>query len=123
VYADVRSDAINAAVKSLVGPEFSAKDFRTWHATVLAAVGLAVSTRPPSESGRKRAVSCVVTEVAGYLGNTPAVCRGSYIDPRIFDRYRAGGTIAATLEDLAADHGAPATQGPIEAAVLDLLGG
>ena len=69
----------------------SAKDFRTWHATVLMAVGLAVSTNAPtSESARKRAVSRAVTEVAHYLGNTPAVCRSSYIDPRIIDLYDDG---------------------------------
>jgi DNA topoisomerase IB len=64
-----------------------------------------------------------VQEVAGYLGNTPAVCRSSYIDPRVIDRYLAGQTIARTLESLqwAAEPDAPATQGPIEDAVLELL--
>ena len=102
----------------------SAKDFRTWHATVLMAVGLAVSTNAPtSESARKRAVSRAVTEVSHYLGNTPAVCRSSYIDPRIIDLYDDGTTIATALERLGAeaDFGQPATHGQIEAAVLRLL--
>jgi hypothetical protein len=61
--------------------EYPARDFRTWHATVLAAVGLAVSGQADSEAARERAVARVVQEVAGYLGNTPAVARASYIDP------------------------------------------
>jgi DNA topoisomerase IB len=90
---------------------------------VLAAVGVAVSTRATSETGRTRAVARVVREVAQYLGNTPAVCRASYIDPRVFDRYRAGATIAPTLERLrwAEDDDTPATQGPLEHAVVGLL--
>jgi len=62
-----------------------------------------------------------VKEVSHYLGNTPAVCRASYIDPRVFDRYRGGVTIASALEGLALDDDAPATQGVIEEAVLALL--
>ena len=75
---DISSADINGYLKEVVGEDVSAKDFRTWHATVLMAVGLAVSTSAPtSASARKRAVSRVVTEVATYLGNTPAVCRWS----------------------------------------------
>ena len=121
---DVTTADINAYLREIVGDEVSAKDFRTWHATVLMAVGLAVSTHAPtSESARRRAVSRVVTEVAQYLGNTPAVCRSSYIDPRVIDLYDDGTTIAAALERLGAeaDFGQPATHGQIEAAVLRLL--
>jgi DNA topoisomerase IB len=121
---DVTTADINAYLREVVGDEVSAKDFRTWHATVLMAVGLAVSTNAPtSESARKRAVSRAVTEVSHYLGNTPAVCRSSYIDPRIIDLYDDGTTIAPALERLGADagFGQPATHGQIEAAVLRLL--
>ena len=96
----------------------------TWHATVLCAVALAVSAvAPASESARKRAVTRAVKEVAHYLGNTPAVCRASYIDPRVIDRYTDGITIRDALDRLGADaqFGELATQGPIEHAVLDLL--
>jgi DNA topoisomerase IB len=122
-WADVQSGEINSAVKELAGESFSAKDFRTWHATVLAAVGLAVSTRATSDAGRKRAIARAVSEVAHYLGNTPAVCRASYIDPRVIDRYLAGQTIAAALEALARPLGddEPPTHGRIEDAVLRLL--
>jgi DNA topoisomerase-1 len=119
----IRSADINAYIKDATGGDFSAKDFRTWHGTVLAAVALAVSERAASPTGRKRAISRAVNEVAHYLGNTPAVCRASYIDPRVFDRYRAGITISPALDGLAHvdEERAPATQGVIERAVLRLL--
>jgi DNA topoisomerase I len=103
-------------------PPGSVKDFRTWHATVLAAVGLAVSAEAP-DSGHKRAASRVAQEVAGYLGNTPAVARSAYIDPVVFARYQAGRTIAQVLDQLGAtaEYGELATQGGAEAAVLRLL--
>ncbi|MDQ4025822.1 MAG: DNA topoisomerase IB, partial [Actinomycetota bacterium] len=123
-WIDVKSPDINLYVKDLTGGDFTAKDFRTWNATVLAAVALAVSGEAAkSRTARKRAMSRAVQEVAHYLGNTPAVCRASYIDPRVFDRYRSGWTISGALEQLGEDQdfGEPAMQGPIEAAVLDLL--
>jgi len=121
---DIGSADINAYLKEVVGQDVSAKDFRTWHATVLMAVGLAVSTgAPTSPSGRKRAVSRVVTEVSNYLGNTPAVCRSSYIDPRVIDLFDDGVTVARALDRLGADadFGHPATHGQVEAAVLRML--
>jgi DNA topoisomerase I len=93
-WRDVRSDDINAYIHEQIGGEFSAKDFRTWHGTVLAAVALAAEEAPPrSEAAAKRAISRAVKEVSEALGNTPAVCRASYIDPRVLDRYRDGVTI------------------------------
>jgi len=120
---DVHSSEINTYLKELTGLDVSAKDFRTWNATVLAAVGLAVSrVSRASVSSRKRAVARVVKEVSEYLGNTPAVCRASYIDPRVIERYERGDTIAASLDRLGdTKPGALATQGPIEEAVLNLL--
>ena len=121
---DVTSADINAYLREVIGDEVSAKDFRTWHATVLTAVGLAVSTQAPtSPTARKRAVTRVIKEVSEYLGNTPAVCRSSYIDPRVLDLYDDGVTIQGSLERLGADasFGQPATHGQIEAAVLRLI--
>jgi len=119
---DVRSPDINAYLKAATSLDISAKDFRTWGATVLAAVGLAV-TQPErlSQTARKHAIVRAVKEVAFYLGNTPAVARNSYIDPRIFDRYRDGHTIKRNLELVGAEPEATAIQGPVEEAVLDLL--
>ncbi|MGE5288099.1 MAG: DNA topoisomerase IB [Micromonosporaceae bacterium] len=121
---DVTAADINDHLREIAGGEFSAKDFRTWHATVLAAVGLAVSEPAAASDGaRKRAVARVLREVADYLGNTPAVARASYIDPRIIELYERGITIAPALGALgeSASFGELATQGDAEAAVLDLL--
>jgi DNA topoisomerase I len=77
-----------------------------------------------STGARKRAVNAAVKAVSAYLGNTPAVCRASYIDPRVFDRFRAGHTITGTLKrplehvDLAKR----TARAEVESAVLDLIG-
>jgi DNA topoisomerase IB len=121
-WCDVRSPDINAYLKAATGRDVSAKDFRTWGATVLMAVGLAVTEREGlSQTARKRAIVRAVKEVAFYLGNTPAVARNSYIDPRILDRYRDGQTIKPALDLIGAEPGATAIQGPVEEAVLELL--
>jgi DNA topoisomerase I len=121
-WVDVRSEDINEYLKATTGEDISAKDFRTWGATVLAAMALAVSGEAPAtKTGRKRAISRAVKEVAHYLGNTPAVARASYIDPRVFDRYRDGKTIAHALPRAGENGDTPAIQGPIEEAVLDLV--
>ena len=123
-WKNVRSDDINEYIKEIAGEEFSAKDFRTWSATVIAAVALAVSGRAAATpTARKRAITRAIKEVAYYLGNTPAVCRASYIDPRVFDRYRDGYTIGGALDELGEgiDLGQPSFQGAVEEAVLDLL--
>jgi DNA topoisomerase I len=123
-WVDVRSTDVNAYLREITAIEATAKDFRTWAATVLAAVGLAVSSESAhSPTARKRAAARVVREVSDYLGNTPAVCRASYIDPRLFDLYEAGRTIAPDIEVLGADasYGEPAVQGAFEQAVLALL--
>jgi len=122
-WVDVRSSDINDFVKDLSGGEFTAKDFRTSAGTVLAAVPLALAGEADSKTARKRAISRAYQEVAHYLGNTPAVCRKSYIDPRVVDRYRAGMTIAKALgrfDDTGETIG-PAIHGAVEDAVLDLL--
>jgi DNA topoisomerase I len=92
-WVDVRSAEINDYIHERIGDEFSAKDFRTWHGTVLAAVALAGEDPPRSEAAAKRAITGAVKQVSEALGNTPAVCRASYIDPRVLDRYRDGATI------------------------------
>jgi DNA topoisomerase-1 len=124
-WRDVRSEDINEYLKGASGHEHSAKDFRTWNATVLAAVVLAVQARddpPETSAGRNRAKRIAVKEVARFLGNTPAVCRASYIDPRVFDRFDGGLAISGVFERLPDDPADwPEVQGPIERAVLDLI--
>ena len=105
-WVDVKSADINDYLKEATGGDFSAKDFRTWSGTVLAAVALAVAgMASTSKSSRTRAKSRAVKEVSRYLGNTPAVCRASYIDPRVFDRFDGGLTIGGALPELAEDTG------------------
>jgi DNA topoisomerase IB len=122
-WRDIKSADINAYVKEVTGSEFSAKDFRTWNATVLAAVALAVSgpAATASKTARKRAKVRAVKEVAHYLGNTPAVCRASYIDPRVFDRFDAGLTIGGVLGEVADTSDVASLHGPVEEALLDLI--
>ncbi|HKN92689.1 MAG TPA: hypothetical protein VJU60_00030, partial [Thermoleophilaceae bacterium] len=75
-----------------------------------------------SKTGRKRAMTRAVKEVAHYLGNTPAVCRASYIDPRVFDRFQGGLTIGGVLPklvDVETDNAS--LQGAVEEAVIDLI--
>ncbi|GII01498.1 DNA topoisomerase IB [Planobispora takensis] len=122
-WTDVRSDDINAYLRETFEFEVSAKDFRTWHGTVLAAVGLAVSARMRSKRGRDKAVARVMSEVAGYLGNTPAVARASYVDPRVVAAYNGGRTIARALTELGAEagFGQLATRSGVERAVVSLL--
>ena len=123
-WVDLKSSDINAYVKEVTGGDFTAKDFRTWNATVLAAVALAVSGPAASKSktARKRAITRAVKEVAHYLGNTPAVSRASYIDPRVFDRYEDGYTIGGVLTDIGEEGDIESLHGSAEEAVLELIG-
>jgi DNA topoisomerase-1 len=121
-WEDVRSHDINAYLKESTGLDISAKDFRTWGATVMASVALAVAgPAAGTKTGRKRAITRAIKEVAYYLGNTPAVARASYIDPRVFDRYRDGIVIA--VHDFEHEPEGTAIQGEVEEAVLDLITG
>jgi DNA topoisomerase I len=109
----LHSDDINGYIKQHLGQEFSAKDFRTWNATVLAAVALAAGTEPgTTKAARSRVIKGAVKVVAAELGNTPAVARRSYIDPRVFDRYLSGSTISVAPT---------AARRRLELAVLELL--
>jgi DNA topoisomerase-1 len=121
-WTDVRSADVNVYLKQHAGEQFSAKDFRTWNATLLAAAAFAAAVRAPATpAARKRVVAHAYREVAHYLGNTPAVCRTSYVDPRVVDCYLAGETVQRQLEsfpDLVAGL-APLTQ--LEDSVVRLL--
>src|SRR3954471_11937600 len=123
-WRDVRSDDINEHLKELAGDGFSAKDFRTWNATVLAAVALA--RHDPSElsrTARRRAINEAVKDVAAHLSNTPSVCRSAYIDPRVIDRFDSGETIRSALDRAidGSDPGEFPDRERIEEAVLDLI--
>ncbi len=121
-WVDVRSDEVNDHLRDRAGGEFTAKDFRTWNATVLAAVALArVDGAEPSRAARRRIVKGAIEEVAAYLDNTPAVCRSAYIDPRVIDRFDSGETIRAALDRAVRGKGAFVERERIEAAVVALI--
>ena len=121
-WKDVTSADINAYIKEQVGGEVSAKDFRTWHGTVIAAVALAqANADATTQTARKKAVSSAMKEVSAYLGNTPAVARSSYVDPRVIDLFSDGVTISPRLASLDDDLSNGTTHGKIERAVLNLL--
>ena len=94
-WTDIRADDLNARFKELVGDEYTVKDLRTWHGTVLAAAAFVDADPPVNKTVIKRVESAVMKEVAEELGNTPAVARGSYVDPRVVEGYEREITIAA----------------------------
>ena len=98
-WVDIKSDDINGYIQDAIGDDFSSKDFRTWVATVLAAVELAEIDQEDltSATARKRVVREVVSDVAAHLGNTAAVARSAYIDPRVVERFEQDDTIADAL--------------------------
>jgi DNA topoisomerase-1 len=123
---NLTSRHLNEYVKQHLGPDFSAKDFRTWGGTLLAAIGFAERARrdgfPETPTDAKRAVAAVMRGVAQQLGNTPAVCRASYVSPAVVDQYLDG----RTIEDFRPRHlrivGArQITLDPEEVALLSLL--
>jgi len=90
---------VNDYLRDTTGVEGSAKDFRTWHATVLAAASLARTTEHGnSEASRKRAVAASMKDVSAFLGNTPALARSSYVDPRVIEAYDQGRTISSAVQ-------------------------
>jgi DNA topoisomerase-1 len=96
-WRSVLPDLVNEYVRESTGLEATAKDFRTWHATVLAAAALAETDEPgESTASRKRAVVGAMKEVAEFLGNTPALARSAYVDPRVLEAYEHGRTIHGT---------------------------
>ncbi len=93
-WADIHADDLNARFKEMVGRDYSVKDLRTWHGTVLAAEAFVDADPPVSKKVIKRVESAVMKEVSEGLGNTPAVARASYVDPRVVQGYEQGLTIA-----------------------------
>jgi len=103
-FYNLTSARLNDYVKLYLGPDFTAKDFRTWGGTLLAAVAFAERAQrygfPDTKTDEKRAVAAVMRRVAEQLGNTPAVCRASYVSPAVVDQYLEG----RTLEDFRPRH-------------------
>lgn len=95
---NLSSDDVNAYIKRHTAENFTAKDFRTWGGTLLAAAELIAAERADTERERKKIVTQTVKNVAKHLGNTPAVTRGSYIDPRVLNAYVGNGDLAAVRQ-------------------------
>lgn len=96
-WCEVRADDLNERFRELTDEQFSVKDLRTWHGTVLAAESFAAANEPTSKTVRRREVAAVMRCVAEELGNTPAVARSSYVDPRVVEAYERGITIRSAL--------------------------
>ncbi len=120
VWRDVTSADINTWLKDLLGEAYTAKDFRTWNGTVLAAMLLADHA---GTEDRDQAVVDSIKVVAEILGNTPAVCRASYVDPRVISQFENGKTIKAAVDRLAKAGGSKdfADRAGLEKAVIRLI--
>ena len=117
-WRDLDASDVNDYIRDCFGIDATAKDFRTWHATVMAAAALAETDEPgETKASRKRAVSSAMKEVSDYLGNTPTLARTSYVDPRVIEAYERGRTITVRRTYDTAD----ARQAALERAVLRLL--
>ncbi|NYI45644.1 DNA topoisomerase IB [Nocardioides aromaticivorans] len=122
---DVTGTDVNEYLRGVSGLDVTAKDFRTWHGTVLAAAALAEAP-PASESSktaRKRAVAAAMREVSEFLGNTPALARSAYVDPRVVDAYEEDRTIRAAVRRTAGEVDPDARRAALERATLRLVGG
>jgi DNA topoisomerase IB len=115
----VDSDMVNEYVGRTTSMEATAKDFRTWHATVIAAASLAGAGEATTKTARKRAVVAAMKEVSEFLGNTPTLARSSYVDPQVIAAYEEGRTIEAAVKRRYKT--ADARQASLERAVLKLL--
>ncbi|HVR41019.1 MAG TPA: DNA topoisomerase IB [Thermoanaerobaculia bacterium] len=90
LFVDVQDRQVNNYIQSIIGEEFTAKDFRTWAGTLLCSIALAMQGQGASKAERKRKMRKAIVATSQQLGNTPAVCRSSYICPRLLDEYMEG---------------------------------
>jgi DNA topoisomerase-1 len=119
---DVTSQDVNDYLREIAGEEFTAKDFRTWAGTVLAAMALQEFEKFDSKAQRKRNIVRAIERVAGRLGNTPSVCQKCYVHPAILESY-LDGSMLTTLKQRAQKEIVESLDElrPEEAAVLGLL--
>jgi DNA topoisomerase I len=120
-WSDVHADDLNARFKELLGEDYTVKDLRTWHGTVLAAEAFVDADPPVSKKVIKRVESAVMKEVSEGLGNTPAVARTSYVDPRVVTGYERGLTIATAAKRAARAKDVAERQAILEKATRTLI--
>jgi DNA topoisomerase I len=118
---EVRSTELNTRFKELTAPEYTVKDLRTWHATVVAAIAFAKAERPGSATAAKRVEAAVMDTVAEDLGNTRAIARRSYVDVRVVEAFAEGRTIRAAVRRAGDDLTDEGVRRTVERAVLALL--
>jgi DNA topoisomerase-1 len=118
---DVESGDVNAYLREIVGANFTAKDFRTWAGTVLAAVSLREMEKFDSDAQARRNILAAIERTAAHLGNTPAICRRCYVHPEIFEAYLDGTLARATADRAREKVRSLAALRPEEAVVLALL--
>ena len=119
IQRDVSSDDVNAYLRDISG-DWTAKDFRTWTATVLAAAYLADCEPCDTKKALTKNITATVSAVAAQLGNTPAVCRKAYIHPAVLNHY-LDGSLLTRLEHVATEHFHDSALRPEEQAILNLL--
>lgn len=117
---DVTSGDVNAYLREICGEEFTAKDFRTWAGTVLAATALSGCPASVTKADSKRNITAAIARVAERLGNTPAVCRKCYVHPHVLDSY-LDGTLVELLQGRAKKKPQAGSINDCEAAVIRLL--
>jgi DNA topoisomerase I len=121
-WGEIHADTVNERFKELAGADFTVKDLRTWRATVVAAMEFSRLEHPGSKAARTRAERTVMEAVAQELGNTPAVARSSYVDPRVVETFGRGQTIAPALSRIGTDDLTdPEVRLAVERAVIRLL--
>ncbi len=120
-WKELHADDLNAKFKELVGDDYTIKDLRTWHGTVLAAAAFVDADPPDSKRVIKRVEAAVMKEVSEGLGNTPAVARSSYVDPRVVTGYEKGQTIAAAFKRAQRTRDAARKQEILEKATRTLI--
>ncbi|ORV44771.1 DNA topoisomerase [Mycolicibacter engbaekii] len=120
-WCEVHADDLNERFRELTDEQFSVKDLRTWHGTVLAAQSFAAAAEPTSKTVCRREVAAVMRSVAEDLGNTPAVARSSYVDPRVVRAYEQGVTIRAALHRASGRRADPDRRLAAEAATARMI--
>ncbi|MET0996160.1 MAG: DNA topoisomerase IB [Mycobacterium sp.] len=113
-WTDIHADDLNARFREMIGEDYTVKDLRTWHGTVLAAEAFADADPPVDKKVVKRVEAAVMREVADALGNTAAVARSAYVDPRVIEGYQEGLTIAAGVRRAARTKAADERQSVLE---------
>jgi DNA topoisomerase-1 len=120
---EVTSSDVNAYLREITGRDVTAKDFRTWAGTVMAALALQEVERVDTQAGLKKNVKAAIEKVSARLGNTPAICRKCYVHPEVLQAYAEGELLLHIKDEVAGELENDGSLRPDETAVLSLLQG